>query len=541
MDSNHSSETQGAEQERKEELNFGNLAEIMKKMGSLVGTVATDFNSTMTNVSDVFEKIGVSLTEEDRNEVDELFDNLSDEDRTDLMEMVKEKADGETVGKWWSKRCDNEHLVDVFVSCSDAFNELFNTTSDIETLLSETLGQLSKGGNQFENIFGGITGELSNLFSKSTTETKTNETESNKTESNKTESNEPNVDYDETDSKTNEPRNPEPTCEGGVCYPSSETNVDSGDEDNYAKVFSNLGNCVSEMMQTFNETGDDVPTIRGKVIHAFSDTGVDKNYMGKCFDIGFEMGEKLNAEVADPNISDGNDNNGDGNDEENNNNDGNDDGNDDENKENAIDDIFKGLEEVFGDLGGTFKDIKEVFNEYTHKLEDVQEGGEFEVLKEGVKMFGTKFGISQGEQDKLTDAISQSIGFGQKLENEIKDNVRHGLIDEAAKMVGRSNQLTEECSTLIGLLNPIELRILQLHIGRLPISARINRLETTLSVIEQKLDQVINKLDVSDIPNSSSEQGSSDRFDSLEEKLDDIALDLELIRNKSIKRTVIKY
>ena len=141
MEFNNSDGPRGTDDEI-EEFNFGNLAEMMKKMGGLVGTVATDVNKSIDKVSEVFTKIGVSLTEEERDQIDELFLNLSGQEKKQLIDMAKGGSDNKTVREWWTGKCENEHLIDVLVSCSDAFGEIFNTGNDIEHLMS-TFGNFS--------------------------------------------------------------------------------------------------------------------------------------------------------------------------------------------------------------------------------------------------------------------------------------------------------------------------------------------------------------------------------------------------------------
>ena len=400
MDSDRTRKDNGKAEFKFDDINY--LSEMIEKMGSFIGTAANDFSEIASNVSDILEEIGINITEDEESKINQLVIQLSKEDRKEILSMIKNKADSEQLTEWWSQKCDNKKLVDILVKCSDTFSEVFNTGND-------TFGKFL--GNS-DSIFDGIASELEKVFCSSKSTDLSDLSEPLKSPES------PGV------SET-----PEPT-ENFEPFDLSEPS-----DRRYAEVCSNLGNCISEMLQTFNED-EDADTIRTKTIHVFSDLGVDEKYMYKCFDLGYEMGEKLNSEV-------------------------------------------------------------------THK---------------------SSRNVSPGNVSPRNESPSH-----RSPQN--RSPIRYGIIEEAARMIEQSNKLSADCTILIGLLSPVETEILQEKIS-IPLESRINSIETKISQLDQKLERILNKLE--------SHSNHNNRFTAIEEKIDDIALDLELIRNKTIKRIITK-
>ena len=252
------------------EFNFNDLSNMMKKMGILVEVVANDFNKAVVSVNDVFDKLSISLTDEEKDQINTLFDRLSAKDRDVLLNMVKNHATDSELRLWWEQRCDNKHIIDILISCAEAFSEIFNTGNDIENLIDNFGGLLgTEGKKESKNIMGELLGMLEKEFgvsfgSKTSTE-KGRETNN-----------------DKCDIKDNNKEN-------------NKTENDEGEKSEKDAVFlSNLGNSVSNAIRHFQDKDEeDENSIKNKIFDAFSETGISREYMDKCFVTGVEMGKKL--------------------------------------------------------------------------------------------------------------------------------------------------------------------------------------------------------------------------------------------------------
>lgn len=148
-----------------EEFDFNLLADAMKKMGGLVKNVATDFNKAVNSVTSVFDKLDLSLTDEERLQIGNIFEKLSDKEKDELLEILKKHDSEEDIKTWWEQRCDSKNLIEILTLCSDAFREILNTGSNIGILLEnfgDALG--TNGGENTKNFMDKFIGIMEKEF-----------------------------------------------------------------------------------------------------------------------------------------------------------------------------------------------------------------------------------------------------------------------------------------------------------------------------------------------------------------------------------------
>ena len=97
--------------------NLGNVVESFSQM-----------SSTLLNVGDILNKIGHEVTEEQEKIIENLMFNLSKDDRKQILSIIDSKN---KLIEWWSERCEDETIVNIMVSCSDAFHQATNGFQDI--------------------------------------------------------------------------------------------------------------------------------------------------------------------------------------------------------------------------------------------------------------------------------------------------------------------------------------------------------------------------------------------------------------------------
>lgn len=206
------------------------IFDIMKKMG-------TGITKTVDKVNILFNKLNHNLTVTEITEMDKIFNDLSASERQEFLSLSKEGSE-DKIKEWWGLRCDNQNMIDILFSCTDVLSEVMEAGSDLKSLFNK-FGNNKKEEDYLSDIF--------NVLEKDFMSYKP-------TDNNNDDINEPN---DEKDTK----------------------------------FLSDLGNSVSSAIEHFHD--EDVDNVKEKVLNSFSETGVDREYMAKCFDAGLDMGKKV--------------------------------------------------------------------------------------------------------------------------------------------------------------------------------------------------------------------------------------------------------
>ncbi len=532
------------------EFNFNDLSNMMKKMGSLVEVVANDFNKAVVSVNDVFDKLSISLTDEEKDQINNLFDKLTAQDRNALLNMVKNHASDSELKVWWEQRCDNKHIIDILISCSEAFSQIFNTSNDIEKLLDNFGGLLGPDGKkQRKNVMGGLLGMLEKEFGVSFG-SENSDVEGQEYHKNDKcdiiENDKCDIIENDKEDNNNENKNDK---EDNNTENENETETENdesekGEDD--AVFLSNIGNYLSNAIRYFHsKDGEDENAIKNKILNALSETGVSREYMDKCFDTGVEMGKKLieleeeyeNKSRSDDNIKD---------------------------QTEQLDTTEKTEEtEETEKTEQTEETEKTEQTEETEKTEKTEKTGKTEETEKteqkkdywdevfnNVGKYTKDVRLYFAELDKLSEIkdeeeknllikkkfneiIRKVVGDTEDV-NEFCDtlienkSIRYGLVFEAVEMVEKQNKINQDCDALINILTPDEMKLFYNNIGgELPLQNKVNCLEHRLDQLNQKLDIIINKFEI-----KQHSQDNTNGLDNIVSKLDDIALDLELIRNK---------
>jgi len=513
------------------------LSKLVKKMGGFTGVATNNFNKTFSKMDAFLDLSGTSLTDETKEKITKISSQLSDKDKSELVEKTYDPAiNVEQLKQWWSGRCKDEELIDILVSYSMFFREVFSKNS-IEQLFDNAF-KLDDKSKQHESDNGieSLGSLISSIF-KQVDHTKDNyekiyDTKQDIKQENKQEDNED----------------------------KQENNEDKHEDD--AVFLSNLGNSISNAMRHFQDKeGEDMESVKEKVLNSFSDTGVDKDYMAKCFDLGINMGEKIEDLRKECTDSGSEEKKSDKKSEKK--------GSDNKSEKGEEPNPLSQLENIFKNLG-----------EKASEFKDMEEPKNLDDYKNYMGSFLKIFGMEDEDIDKVKTELDEKMALAQELTDEIKncdssdlgktfkiilkktgiddkntdsisdiftslsnndlegtfkileksgindkpsvtsEEIRQGLVDEAVKMVQQYNKCASDCNTLISLLNPSELSSLKNIVGNVPIETKLNNLDTSLIQVSQKLDTILNRLDII--------------FDQ-QNGLSDMALDIELIRTKLSK------
>lgn len=143
-------------------FDLSDLSKIIKKMGGIMGTVATDFSKSIEKVSEVVDKIP-SLSNEEIIKIETLYSDLSDKEQDELLELVK--GDSEQIKEWWESRCDDPKIISILMNSSKAMGELMHTGNDIKKFLKRTFGEIETSDKISEIDISGLEDIFKHCFS----------------------------------------------------------------------------------------------------------------------------------------------------------------------------------------------------------------------------------------------------------------------------------------------------------------------------------------------------------------------------------------
>jgi len=187
------------------------------------------------------------------------------------------------------------------------------------------------------------------------------------------------------------------------------------------------------------------------------------------------------------------------------------------------DNIFESLGKA---MGGIFKgsglehvDMKQV-KSMVGKIAEKVDSEELPNFKENV--------------EKMVNSIDENLSFSEHIDsqyvsgnmNELfdkinegiqvlsKKQIRQGLIDETVCMIEKHKKLSDDINAIAKTLTSEEIEILQEKCGELPLDFRLRMMENTIQQLDSKL---------------STDSEKSSEIEELSEKIDDIAVNLELL------------
>lgn len=478
---------------------FGDLGVMMKRMGKLVGSVTTDLNKSLGKMGDIFSKFGESLSDSDKLELQKLFITLTEEDKELLLKLVNDN-NSEKLREWFGERCDNEKLVDTIASSTEVFKEAMEMGSNLTKEVSGVFGDIfPEEGDKIGSMLGGLMSNFENNFGftfGAVSETKSGESETTeevpeKSEEEKSETIE-NIENAEEKSETTETtENAENIEEKSE---TKEENPEKKSEE--SDIMNRLGKMFGENLGLFTS---DIGEFKVEMCKM-------KDVMNKAFNPSETTEDEINTETDDvssniyTSIV------------------GSLKGLIDEDDKNAYHEITDTIDNMVGTIEETFTELNNEPNENNHE----------KILTDSVSKFLDLDDKQKEQMLGTVQALHEFEKIGEKIQDSLNDNIRQGLINDTADMIAKHKKLSDDIDNVAKVLNPIEIKILELKCGgELPLDFRLRMMENKLSNLDTKLTKSIDN-------NSESEQvdENAEQFDELNEKIDDISLNLDLLLTK---------
>lgn len=465
-DSSFSSEnTSSDNNEPEKETSFIELADAIKNMGKLFGSVSTDLNKSLGKIGDIFSQFGESLGDGDKSELHKLFLSLSRDDKEELLKLVNDN-NKKGIRFWLEQRCDNENLINTIMSSTDIFKEALNMKNKSINMTKEVanvFGQIFPGeSNKFSNVLGGLIENFEENFPfvDNIEKTETDDDSSSPVISGKISK--------ESDNKDNTTH---PIKDHSDNFPDGE-NTDNEDKNNETKSLGEnlLLSEIRKMKSVIKKIlkSDDQPEDQSKdtsnniyqsVVNAF------KNII-------------------------------------------------DEDDEDAFDEITDTIDNMVGTIEETFTELNNTENE----------NNQAQILQDGLVK------ILNLDEEQLKEAVVEFEKMGEVMGDKVMcEKIRQGLIDDTANMITRHNKLSDDINNIATVLTPLEIKLLEIRCGELPLNFRLRMMENKLNNLDIKLTQSIENTE----PQTTSiSEFNDEKLDELGEKIDDIALNLDLLLTK---------
>ena len=149
-------ENNKSENQESDTPSFTDLANMMKRMGGMVGNITNDLNDKIAKAGDIYSKLGETLSEEDKLELQKMYLKVSKEDEDHLWEMIQ-LHDIKGAREWLEDRCDNEKLVDSLLSSLEICEDVIDVGDKFTQGISDIFGQFfPENQENIKSMFGDI-------------------------------------------------------------------------------------------------------------------------------------------------------------------------------------------------------------------------------------------------------------------------------------------------------------------------------------------------------------------------------------------------
>ena len=483
-----------------DEPSFGDLAKMMKRMGQLVGSVTTDLNKNFGKMGDIFAEFSKSLGDDDKIELQKLFISLTEGDKKILTDMVNAN-DKEGLEEWFGEKSDNKKLIDTLLSSMEVFKEAMDMGNNLTKEVSDVFGEIfPTAGNKFGTMLGDLMKNVEKGF--------------------------PSIQLGVVDVEKSFPSSPKVYRYGprGSTSEKAEESTDDKTEESTNEKAEEPSDDKTE--ESTNEKAEESTNEKAEKKDDGILKGIAKSLgenLGK--DVNFEdirkemnkvkaaMNKVFNSDQAE------------------------------EPKEGDIStQIYRSIAQAFRGFvdENPFDDIKENFDSMVDTMEETvgelskkeNERKEEQILKEGMYKFLDMNEEEKKQFEKSVKAFDTLGKLGEKIESGLNQNIRQGLITDTAAMIHKHNKLSDDIDNVVKVLNPIEIKLLELQCGgELPMNFRLRMMENTIKDLDDKLTQSINH------PEDTHEEinDSDEKFNELSEKIDDIAINLDILLTKLSK------